>query len=75
LCDAIIVNVDGSLLQAGAILHDKRSPELRTTYRQGHIDNLPFAGTRFALDDLLERTRLALAETKPQQWEVFVQNV
>ncbi len=75
LCGDIIVDVDGEIYQVGALFHEKRSPELKTTYRLGHLDDeLPFTNTRLSLAELAERTREAFTSNHKHR-EVFFNNV
>ena len=76
LCGDIIVDVDGRVYQVGALFHEKRSPELKSTYCVGRVGDpgLPFTNTRLTLSELAERTREAL-RTKDKQRQVFFDNV
>ena len=76
LCGDIIVDVDGRVYQVGALFHEKRSPELKSTYCVGQVGDpgLPFTNTRLTLSELAERTREAL-RYKDKQRQVFFDNV
>jgi pyruvate-formate lyase-activating enzyme len=75
LCGDMIVDVDGSIYQVGALFHERRSPWLKRTYRIGHLDRATrFTGQRWSLRELAARTRDALAD-QPRQCEVFFDNV
>ena len=76
LCGDIIVDVDGQVYQVGALFHEKRSPELKSTYCVGRVTDsgLPFTNTRLTLSELAERTRQAL-RNKDKQRQVFFDNV
>jgi pyruvate-formate lyase-activating enzyme len=73
LCGDVIVDVDGTLFQTGAIFHEKRYPALKAAYHRGHLESATgFDSARIPLRRLYEVTREAL---EPAQWEVFEQNV
>jgi sulfatase maturation enzyme AslB (radical SAM superfamily) len=75
LCGDMIVDVDGSIYQVGALFHERRSPQLKSTYRIGHLSTVArFTGLRWSLRELADRTRQALADN-PAQSEVFFDNV
>jgi molybdenum cofactor biosynthesis enzyme MoaA len=75
LCGDVIVDVDGTLFQVGALFHERRFPLLRKAYRRAHLDDeLPFTGMRMRLTTLLERTRVALAD-HPKDMATFEQNI
>ena len=70
----MIVDVDGSVYQVGALFHERRSPSLKRSYRIGHLSDLGarFTGRRWSLAALADRTREAL--TGPAR-DVFFANV
>ncbi|MDP2314664.1 MAG: radical SAM protein [Pseudomonadota bacterium] len=73
LCGDTICDVDGTLLQVGAIFHEKRFPALRAAYHHGHLDGAePFDTHRATLADLWARTRAALST---EDAEVFHQGM
>ena len=75
LCGDMIVDVDGSIYQVGALFHERRSPMLKATYRIGHLSTLsggPFTGRRWRLAELAERTRQALSG---RDRDIFFDNV
>ena len=75
LCGDMIVDVDGSIYQVGALFHERRSPQLKATYRIGHLSKVErFTGLRWSLHELTLRTREALADS-PVQCETFFDNV
>lgn len=73
LCGDIIVDVDGALLQVGALFHEKRFPALRHAYRRGHVtDAIGFDGLRFTLQGLWDATHGALTG---RDLDIFASNV
>lgn len=75
LCGDMIVDVDGGVYQVGALFHERRSPELKASYRIGHLDGLQagrFTDRRWRLSALAERTRAALSG---RPLEIFFDNV
>jgi len=55
LSDDLIVDVDGTVLHDGAIFLERRFPELKTTYRRGHLEGLAaFDPLRWSLSELYE---------------------
>lgn len=73
LCGDVILDVDGTVFQIGAIFHEHRFPALRPLYRRGHVrDARTFDDLRIPLGELFEITEKALAT---RDWEVFANNV
>lgn len=69
LCADVIVDTDGSIVQMGAVFHEKRYPELRAAYRRGSLASTrSFEGLRLPLGELYELTRRTLG---PDEWAVF----
>jgi hypothetical protein len=73
LCADVMVDVDGTVFQTGALFHERRYPQLKPAYRRAHLDDqAPFDALRFSLSQLWDVTREALS---PADWEVFANNV
>jgi molybdenum cofactor biosynthesis enzyme MoaA len=73
LCGDVILDVDGTVFQIGAIFHEHRFPALRPPYRRGHVrEARTFDDLRIPLGELWAITERALA---PADWEVFSNNV
>jgi len=75
LCGDIIVDVDGTIFQTGALFHERRFPALKPAYRRSHLDEVAsIAGLRITLNDLWRITSDALSPI-PRDLEVFEQNM
>lgn len=73
LCADVILDVDGTVFQIGAIFHEHRFPALRTPYRRNHVASAAsFDQLRIPLGELWELTERTLA---PHEWEIFANNV
>ncbi len=56
LCADLIVDVDGSLTQTGALFHEARFPALGPAYRRGHLSESPGLSSRMDLAELYRAT-------------------
>lgn len=75
LCGDIIVDVDGTIYQVGAIFHERRFPHLKRAYRRAHLDDTPpFDGLRMTLQTLWAKTQETLG-AHGRDLEIFEQNV
>jgi hypothetical protein len=73
LCGDIVVDVDGSVLQVGAVFAEKRFPSLRSAYMRGRVgDPRDPDDLRASLGELWERTHEAL---DGRDLDIFASNV
>jgi sulfatase maturation enzyme AslB (radical SAM superfamily) len=75
LCADVIVDVDGTVYQCGALFHEKRFPQLKRVYRRAHLDDAPsFEGLRMSLSTLWATTTDGLAD-EPDELRIFEQGM
>ncbi len=79
LSDDLIVDVDGTVLHDGALFLERAFPELRATYRRGHVHELlasdaPFDPLRWSLTELAKAMRSTYPPSS-EQHRTIVQNI
>lgn len=73
LCADVILDVDGTVFQIGALFHEQRFPAVKPAYWRGHIrDATEFDSLRIPLGELWALTERVLPA---EDWEIFANNV